>query len=76
MKVIEEAEIFTKEIRCHGCKALLLIEESDIKAGNFAGGYAGETNDWHAYFDCCVCGSTNRVDEFPVHKLRKLKENA
>lgn len=73
MKIISQPAIYQKEHECYACKAVLLVDETDVKLGNFAVGWAGEKEDYQAYFDCGACGSQIILDDFPTYKLREMK---
>lgn len=59
MKILSEKK-WSKEIKCHECKAELEIEESDLFAVNTAQGYAGESWDPRLRVTCAACNS--RID--------------
>lgn len=75
MKVLDTgSKKWSKKIKCSECKAKLEIELDDLKAGNYAIGYAGETWEPQLYVECAVCNSEVRVKESNVpsgirHKL-------
>jgi len=74
MKILELPSVFRTTIRCQYCDALLEIDESDLRVGNFACFYAGETEDLCACFDCGACGKTIRLPDFPIDKLKKAQD--
>ena len=75
MKVLNTgSKKWSKKIKCHECKAWLEVEVNDLKAGNFAIGYDGETWAPELYVECGVCQSDLRLKDNQVpsgirHKL-------
>lgn len=62
MKVLDTgSKKWSCKVKCHECKAKLEIELSDVKAGNYAIGYAGETWEPQLYVECAVCSSEVRL---------------
>ena len=56
MKVLSQ-EKWSAQVTCTACKALLEIEESDLRVVNTAMAYAGERWDPRLRVECAVCHS-------------------
>jgi hypothetical protein len=68
MKVVTETA-WTKTVKCKSCGSTLLIEEQDVRIGQFgACYYAGDSGESGFYANCGRpgCGATNRLSNKDV----------
>ena len=77
MKVLE-SKPWALRIKCPHCKSLLEAYANDVKAGNYAVGYAGETDEWEPYLECASCKGEIRLKEsrVPGHIWQKALDLA
>lgn len=72
MKILEQVK-WELETECLHCRAKLLVDEGDLKWGDFGVAYAGD-HDWWPYYTCGACGCMNTVKDVPYHLKKRLRE--